>query len=67
MSIPVTDIYEYAKEFDADYYDMSTGCTYHVQEYNRLVGLGIANAEIKVTDISGCTVGYAKRIKESQT
>lgn len=62
MSIPVTDIYEYAKEFDADYYDMKRGYLYHVQEYNRLVGLGVTDAKIKVTDIFGNLIGYAKRI-----
>ena len=58
-------IYEYAKEYDADYYDIKNGYIYHVQEYNRLVGLGIKNAEIRITDEFGNHVGYAKRIKES--
>ena len=61
----VSDIYEYAKEYDADYYDIKNGYIYHVQEYNRLVGLGIKNAEIRITDEFGNHVGYAKRIKES--
>ena len=34
----VSDIYEYAKEYDADYYDIKNGYIYHVQEYNRIVG-----------------------------
>ena len=52
-------------EVYSDYYDIKNGYIYHVQEYNRLVGLGIKNAEIRITDEFGNHVGYAKRIKES--
>ena len=29
------DMYKYAEEMDTDYYDMRTGNTYLVQDYNR--------------------------------
>ena len=43
------DIFKYAKEYDADYYDMSKGYIYHVQEYNRAKRLGLPTEGIKVT------------------
>ena len=59
----VEDIYKYAEEFDADYYDMNTGKTFHVQEYNRLRRLGLPTPGIAVT-IDGILLGYAQRIEE---
>lgn len=55
------DIYEYAKEFNADYYDMHTGNTYAIQEYNRCLKLGLPTEGIKVYDWQGNFLGYAKK------
>lgn len=56
------DMYDYAEKFDADYYDQETGYLYLVQEYNRLVSLGIKSARIRVIDwLTGELIGYATK------
>lgn len=52
------DIFEYAKEFNADYYDPHTGYIYKVQDYNKRKKLGVPTNGIEVTDLVGNTVGY---------
>jgi hypothetical protein len=54
------DIFEYAKQFDADYYDQHTGYIYHVQEYNRAKRFGLPDFGIRVTDDEGNHVGYCR-------
>ena len=53
------DIFKYAKEYNADYYEMSTGNTYHVQEYNRAkkFGLPLPVPGIRVSR-DGVDIGY---------
>ena len=57
------DIYNYAKEFDADYYDFTTGYRYAIQEYNRAIKLGLPTEGIKVYDHEGNFLGYAQKRK----
>lgn len=52
------DIFEYAKEFNADYYDPVTGKVYKVQDYNKSKKLGIPVPGIEVIDIEGNSIGY---------
>lgn len=54
------DIFEYAKEFNADYYDPVTGKVYKVQNYNKSKNLGIPNnvPGIEVLDLEGNSIGY---------
>ena len=54
------DIFKYAEEFDADYYDPEKCQIYKVQNYNRIKKLGIPNnvPGIEVTDLDGNTIGY---------
>ena len=54
------DIYEYAKEFNADYMD-TNGNTYKVQEYNRAIKLGLPTEGIKVYDWQGNFIGIAQK------
>ena len=55
------DIYQQAKEMNADYYDYSTGYTYLIQEYNRAVKLGLPTPGIRVKDQFGNIIGVAKQ------
>lgn len=55
------NIYEYAKQFNADYYDQHTGYTYAIQEYNRAIKLGLPTEGIKVYDYNGNLIGVAKK------
>lgn len=56
------DIYEYAKEYDADYLDNHTGYIYLVQEYNRAIKLGLPAIGIRVLDSTTNTIiGIAKK------
>lgn len=55
------DIYEWAKNNNADYMDMRTGYIYKVSEYNNLEKLGLPNYGIRVTNSEGRTIGYARR------
>ena len=57
------DIYKYAEEYDADYYDMRTGYTYLVQEYNRARKFGLPTYGIRVVE-SGRVIGYARKSDE---
>ena len=52
------DIFEYAKEFNADYYDPVKGVIYKVQNYNQNKKIGIPVDKIEVTDLDGNTIGY---------
>lgn len=54
------DIYKQANEMNADYYDFNTGYIYKIQEYN-LAKIENPDAQIRVTDSEGNTVGYARR------
>lgn len=53
------DIFEYAREYNADYYDITSGKIYHVQEYNEAKknGLPLPVPGIKVTQ-DGVYAGY---------
>ncbi len=53
------DIYKYAEQYDADYFDMHTGNTYAIQEYNRARKLGLPTEGIKVYDWQGNLLGVA--------
>lgn len=54
------DIFQYAKEFNADYYDPVKCVIYKVQEYNRKKKLGLLDIHgIEVVDLDGNTIGYA--------
>lgn len=55
------DIYEQAKEMNADFYDYRTGYTYLIQEYNRAVKLGLPTPGIRVMDSDGNIIGVAKQ------
>lgn len=55
------DIYEYAKEYNADYYEPSTGYVYKVQDYNRAIKLGLPTNGIEVYDSFGNFIGYAQK------
>ena len=52
-------IYKRASEMDADYYEMSTGRIYHIQEYNRAKKFGLPSQGIRVS-VDGHTIGYAQ-------
>ena len=55
------NIYEQAKQVDADYYDSTTGYIYEIQSYNRAVRFGLPHNGIVVKDSSnGEIIGYAK-------
>ena len=56
------DIYEYAKEFNADYMDKSKGLIYKVQEYNDKIIRGLPTDGIKVYTLEGEFVGVAEKI-----
>ena len=51
------DIFEYAKNYNADYYDPNTGYIYHVQEYNRTKKFGLPTNGIRVSDMEGNDIG----------
>ncbi len=53
------NIFEYAKEFNADYYDPANCLIYRVQDYNnsKLDPSNNIN-RIEVVDLDGNTVGY---------
>lgn len=56
------DIYEYAKNHDADYLDPHTGYIYNVQQYNRCIKFGIPTLGIRVIDsYTGEFIGYARK------
>ena len=52
------DIIEYAKNYNADYYDPHFGYIYKVQNYNKCKNLGIPTEGIEVIDYQGNTIGY---------
>lgn len=56
------DIYEYAKLYDADYYDMFTDYTYLIQEYNRAIRLGLPTPGIRIV-CDGEVIGVARKMK----
>ena len=57
------DIYEYAKEYDADYMD-SRGNIFKVQDYNNALRSGVPVEGIKVYDFEGNYLGIAERKKK---
>lgn len=54
------DIFKYAEEFDADYYDPTQCVIYKVQNYNRSKKLGLPNnvPGIEVVNLEGNSIGY---------
>ena len=54
------DIFEYAKNYNADYYDPNSCLIYKVQNYNKCKRLGIPTDGIEVVDLDGNTVGYVQ-------
>lgn len=56
------NIFEYAKEFDADYYDPATGYIYKIADYNRARRLGFPITKIAVEDsATGKIIGYVSQ------
>ena len=53
------DIFDYAKQFNADYMDMYTGTIYHIQDYNNAKRMGMPNLGIRVSQ-DGNTLGYIR-------
>ena len=54
------DIFAYAKEFNADYYD-NNGKIYKIQEYNHAKRQGLPIDGIRIVDvITGNTIGYIR-------
>ena len=59
----MADIFEIAKEYgEADYYEMSTGRTYHIQEWARAKRLGLPTEGIKVSE-NGMLIGIIRERK----
>lgn len=56
------DIFKYAEEFDADYYDPNKGVIYKVQNYNNNKKLRIPNNGIEITNLEGKSLGYKPEI-----
>lgn len=56
------DIYEYARNinYNADYYEQSTGYIYHIQEYGRALMFEFPTPGIRVSE-NGVTIGYARK------
>ena len=54
------NIFEQAKEFDADYLDANTGYIYRIQDYNRAKKLGLPVIGISVYDLDGNFIGIVK-------
>lgn len=54
------DIFEYAKKFDADYYDPNTGYVFRVQNYNQAKRFGLPNLGIEVVDLDGRPIGWVR-------
>ena len=54
------DIFEYAKEFNADYYDHRNGYIYKVQDYNKRKNEGVETDGIDVYDLDGNYIGVVK-------
>lgn len=52
------DIFEYAKEFDADYYDPEKCVIYKVQKYNRNKRFRLPTNGIEVVDLDGRRIGF---------
>ena len=52
------DIFEYAKEFDKDYYDAKKCLVYKVQDYNKNKRLEIPVDGIEIFNLNGEHVGY---------
>ena len=58
------DIYKYAKDINyaGDYLDTDSWCIFKIQEYGEIIKKDPNTTErIRVTDISGNTIGYANR------
>ena len=54
------DIFKYAKEYDADYYEARTGYIYKVQDYNRALRFGLPTNGIEVYDTLGNFIGVVR-------
>lgn len=52
------DLYKLASEMNADYYDMKTGRTYLIQDYNRTKSFGLPTPGIYVREWDGTISGY---------
>lgn len=57
------DIFKYAEEFDADYYDPEKCVIYRVQKYNRIRRLGLPVKGIEIVDLDGRHIGYIPKPK----
>lgn len=55
------DIYEWAQNNDADYYDSSTQRIYKVMDYNFANRNGLPSPGIAVYDYLGKFLGYAEK------
>jgi hypothetical protein len=55
------DIFKYAKEFNADYYEQATGYIYKVQAYNRALKLELPTEGIEVYDTFGNFIGIVRK------
>ena len=54
------NIWDQVKQFpNADYFDMHTGYTYHIQEYTRTKNLGLPTSGIRVS-CDGKLVGFVR-------
>lgn len=57
------NIFEFAKEFNADYYDPNNGVIYRVQAYNRGKRFGLPMRGIEMVDLDGKHIGYVPEPK----
>ena len=61
------DIFKYAKEFNADYYEQATGYIYKVQAYNRALKLELPTEGIEVYDTFGNFIGIVRKEKKNES
>ena len=59
------DMFQYAKEFDTDYYDPVKCVVYKVHNYNNAKKLGISNnvPGIEIVDLEGNNIDYIPEMK----
>ena len=55
------NIFDYAKDFDADYYEQRTGYIYKVQAYNKALKFGLPVEGIEIYDMDGNYVGLVRK------
>ena len=55
----MNNIFEYAEEFDEDYYDPKNAVIYKVKDYNNKRKLKLDDVvSMEIVDLDGNTVGY---------